>query len=786
MELFHLLGAAPSHSYDITINSNYSDFENTSKSAHEQLTHIQSELTQGVGLNDEEKVAIDNITEYYTDFQNLAAQVLTLSSQGKKEEAFTLLGDRIDGLVGEYLRPEIDKLEVIKEDDVKTSLPALTSTLTSHGVIPIPGLQNQINHVIIHFENSVDTQKIGKLVDDLQAEVFYQVAKEESIHYLPSDDVNSDAQTQEIEDQVSSTITHLREGLSQKDDQDELTLIAQVEEGYTKLVTLNNQAVALGKSGHSPEALTLLRGSIDVFAEGTLDPLTKKLIASDQQDVKNLTNTLSGHLNTITYSLYTLGVLVFLLGIGGLWKLSRDIITPIIKLRNATARLATGDFNTRVPVTSKDEIGELAQAFNSMGEKLSDLYRNLEEKVKGQTSELSKRISELESTKKATLNLLEDLNQEKEKVEGERAKDEAIIGSIGDGLVVCDTEGNMILVNSSFEKILGMEAKNVIGKKLTDVLVMTFEDGKVMPRDRRPMVRTLEGNLNEITATGKSPYYTRQDGNRFPVSVTVTPITVSGKLTGAVEVFRDITEERRIDKAKSEFVSLASHQLRTPLTAIRWYSGMLKSGDGGKITPEQKEFVDQIYDSNKRMVELVNSLLNVSRIDLGTLASDPKPTDIVALIESVVGELAPQIRDKNLEFKKLYANKILTLSVDPKLIRMVVQNLLSNAIKYTPPKGTVSVSLSSNTKEMEFSVTDTGYGIPENQKNKIFTKLFRADNAIEKEADGNGLGLYIVKSIAETNDGKVWFESEENKGTTFHFTLPMTGMKKTEGSRTLS
>jgi signal transduction histidine kinase len=174
----------------------------------------------------------------------------------------------------------------------------------------------------------------------------------------------------------------------------------------------------------------------------------------------------------------------------------------------------------------------------------------------------------------------------------------------------------------------------------------------------------------------------------------------------------------------------------------------------------------------------------VSRIDLGTLASEPVSLDLADLADSVVGELMPQISERKIKLTKEYARP-LTFMADPKLMRILIQNLLSNAVKYTPPEGSIAASLILDKKSLHLKVADTGYGIPAAQQGKIFTKLFRADNAKEKEQDGNGLGLYIIKSIVESNGGKIWFESQENKGTTFYIDLPASGMKKIEGSRTL-
>jgi len=183
---------------------------------------------------------------------------------------------------------------------------------------------------------------------------------------------------------------------------------------------------------------------------------------------------------------------------------------------------------------------------------------------------------------------------------------------------------------------------------------------------------------------------------------------------------------------------------------------------------------------------LVNALLNVSRIDLGTFAIVPEPCDFVELSKSVLSELIPGIKTKKMEIEEVYDKNLPKINADPKLARIIFQNLLSNAVKYTPEKGKISVSIKKEDKDILITVKDTGYGIPKKDQPRTFEKLFRADNVRQKDPDGTGLGLYILKSILEQSGGKIWFESEENKGTAFYVTIPLSGMKAKEGSRGLT
>jgi signal transduction histidine kinase len=241
-----------------------------------------------------------------------------------------------------------------------------------------------------------------------------------------------------------------------------------------------------------------------------------------------------------------------------------------------------------------------------------------------------------------------------------------------------------------------------------------------------------------------------------------------------------------IDQAKNDFVSLASHQLCTPLTAINWYTEMLLDGDAGKLNKEQEKYVKQVYHSNKRMILLVNALLNVSRIDLGTFSIEPEMIDITKISDEVLIDLPPLIKNKKVNIEKKYGSNTEKFLADPNLIRIIFQNILSNSIKYTAEGGKIELAIKKSGDKLVITIHDNGCGIPREQQDKIFTKLFRADNVRRMETDGTGMGLFIVKSIVEQAGGRIWFESDSAKGTTFYISFPGTGMTKKLGSKRLS
>lgn len=231
------------------------------------------------------------------------------------------------------------------------------------------------------------------------------------------------------------------------------------------------------------------------------------------------------------------------------------------------------------------------------------------------------------------------------------------------------------------------------------------------------------------------------------------------------------------DQIKSQFVSLASHQLRTPATIIKWGTEILLKTMGEKITEKEKEQVQRIYRGSQRMVELVNDLLNVSRLESGRLIFKVEEKQLEEMIDSVVKEYQPYLEKKN---TKLVVEKPLTplakVNIDEEKIRQVIIILLDNAIKYSPEGSEIKIKVEQRGEEILYQTKDRGVGIPKNQQNQIFTRFFRADNVSQKP--GTGLGLFLAKGLVEACNGKIWFESEEEKGAVFYFTLPVSGSKK--------
>lgn len=282
----------------------------------------------------------------------------------------------------------------------------------------------------------------------------------------------------------------------------------------------------------------------------------------------------------------------------------------------------------------------------------------------------------------------------------------------------------------------------------------------------RPLQRLLE--LTRLVGSGKLEYRLK--------------VTTNDEIGELTEAFNAMVEklqeqqsrERLIAQLKSEFISIAAHQLRTPLSAFKWTLRMIIDGDVGPISTQQSEFLERGYQINEHMIKLVNDLLNAARIEEGRFGYTFTQTDFVEYMKQFVDRYKQQADSAQMIVKfNVPDSPMPPLTIDSGKIDIVVQNLLDNALKYSPPGGVIQVSMAVNGAFVETTVSDNGVGIPKTQLSRVFTKFFRGDNVVRMETQGTGLGLFIVRNIVKNHGGDIRVESEENKGSKFIFTLPI-------------
>lgn len=559
------------------------------------------------------------------------------------------------------------------------------------------------------------------------------------------------------------------------DDDNRQAILAAISKSEAEVVDLANDLIffketkVLGQQVlEEQEALekttTVLTQVIDEAVASELDSLQKENYQADQA---------VRHVLEINAALCFV-MLVLLIVMGS--YVPRSIARRLKHLEVNARKVAEGALDVKVEIGGGDEISTLSQVFNDMTVKLSAAHAA---ELKAAAA-LRTKVKELQKAKKATLELLEDVEQQKDIAERERAKDDAMLTSIGEGMIVVDQAGTIIKINVVAQEILALPEQSEGLSMYTAVSLFDEKNVQIAPEKLPAFLALNQGVVSKETFE-----LHLEAGRKRIIAFAANPVRQRGQVIGAITIVRDVTKEREVDRMKTEFISLASHQLRTPLSAIRWYTEMLLNGDAGDLKKEQKDFAENVYSSTERMIQLVSSLLNISRIESGRIIVDPQPTNLKDLVEGVVKDLKAKLDEKGHKLIVSAHPELPLINIDPRLIRQVYLNLLSNSVKYTPKGGEISIFISRKDENIISQVTDNGYGVPKNQQSRLFEKFFRAENVAKVETDGTGLGLYLVKAIIESSGGKIWFESEEGKGTTFWFSLPVAGSIAKAGEVTI-
>ena len=434
---------------------------------------------------------------------------------------------------------------------------------------------------------------------------------------------------------------------------------------------------------------------------------------------------------TLTSVSVAIGALVLIMIITRVFAWRRMLL-PITDMAKTADLISAGNLTYRINIKRDDEIGKLANSFNIMTSKLVRAYNRLNKKVR-------------------------DLQ-----------KFRMAIDNASDMVIITDPDGKILYANLAAEKITGYSRLSIVGKRPSLW-------GKQMPAD-------FYKNLWERIKIKKQIFdgeviNRRKNGEKYVSREYIAPILdEQKKIQFFVSVSRDITREKEVDRAKNELISLASHQMRTPLSMVSWYTEMLL--DDKRLSDKRRtEYLQKVYEGNRRMIEIVNALLNASKIELGAFAIQNKLLEIDKIMDAVLNDIAVNFPKKKIKIKRNYQKDLPVILVDKSLLEIILNNIISNAFKYNDDKGLVEVVMKNVGNKIVVTVKDNGWGIPEKAQKQVFTKLFRADNVKERDTDGTGLGLYIAKSIIDKTGGKITIKSQENKGTTVFVEYPLSGMK---------
>lgn len=395
--------------------------------------------------------------------------------------------------------------------------------------------------------------------------------------------------------------------------------------------------------------------------------------------------------------------------------LSTRINAPLRKMKEAATNAAKGMFNTNIPIVTRDEIGELAKAFNKMAKEIQDN--------------------------------IEALNQEKEQLA-------SVLSSMADGVITINRNGQIVQTNPPAERFLqawyyeqGMNLDN--HEEIPNEMKNLFE--KVVSLEKE--------QLAEISIQGRTWV------------VVMTPLYSQDYVRGAVAVLRDMTEERRMDKLREDFIANVSHELRTPISLLQGYSEAIVDNVAGSIE-EMRELGQIIYDESLRMGRLVNELLDLAKLETGNIQLEKTEVEIMTFTERVTRKFQAMAKEQQITLSFEKSEDKVFMAIDTDRIEQVLTNLIDNALRHTSENGKVTVRVNVLSKGVKFEVQDTGSGIPEEDLPFVFERFYKADKARTRGRSGTGLGLAIAKNIVESHGGEIYVHSIVNKGTTFSFFLP--------------
>jgi PAS domain S-box-containing protein len=402
---------------------------------------------------------------------------------------------------------------------------------------------------------------------------------------------------------------------------------------------------------------------------------------------------------------------------------SQRIVTPIRQVTGAARAIGRGEFDQEIKVTGSNEVGILAEEFNSM-------RWNLKSAV-------------------------EKLTQEEKKMT-------AIVNSIAEGLILVDSDNRVLHINPAAERLLGL-SEDSIDKDITELI----QNDELIQIEQTPSKNEEANFVSEITLI--------HHDEKLVLRTIASPfLDENGQTLGTVYLFDDITREKEIDQMKSDFISLVSHELRTPLTSIIGFVSFILDGKAGAINDRQRNSLARVQRQSKRLAALINDLLDISRIESGRIQMEQEPISLLEIVTQRIEEIRPQADEKSIRLDLTAPESVPTIFGDEARMGQVFTNLIGNAIKFTPNNGEVSIKVRVDGSLLHVEVIDTGPGIPAEERQKVFDKFYQLSDISTRQQGGSGLGLSITKSIVEAHGGKLWIDDgNQGKGSNFQFVLPL-------------
>ncbi|MCD5257198.1 cell wall metabolism sensor histidine kinase WalK [Pediococcus pentosaceus] len=428
------------------------------------------------------------------------------------------------------------------------------------------------------------------------------------------------------------------------------------------------------------------------------------------------------NVNNITLIFVVAALIAITIGLILAVLISRAITRPIEEMRQRTIQIARGDYSGQVQIYGDDELGQLAEAVN----------------------ELSVRVEESQ-----------------ESTESERRRLDSVLGYMTDGVLATDRRGRITIVNEMATDFLNLENDQIVGKSILDILdlrgTFTLRD---LLENQEQVVLDLSDDDQDLILHASFALIQRE----------------SGFISGLVCVLHDVTEQQKIDQDRKRFVSNVSHELRTPLTSMKSYIEALVEG-AWKDPEVAPNFLKVTQEETDRMMRMINDLLNLSRMDLGTARLEREYVNLNELFNHILDRFDMILKnsdkpDKNYSIKRDFTRRDIWVEVDTDKIQQVLDNIMNNAIKYSPDGGIITCRLLETHNHVIMSITDQGLGIPKDSISHIFDRFYRVDKARSRAQGGTGLGLAISKEVIQLHGGRIWVESREGEGSTFYISLP--------------
>lgn len=521
--------------------------------------------------------------------------------------------------------------------------------------------------------------------------------------------------------QMRTSMSEIKRSLKQQIKTIEDDSIAQV---------LSQDIDALNFEIISSNVKNIYDARIDLMSRiADIEYIVKAMMAVQAQGMSNKVREVNEVYTTVTIVIIITSFLLFVLAAVALFYIPEYIADPIMKISNSLEQIMDKNYNSRVYIDRQDEIGDLADSFNKMAEKLEE-YEGMN---------------------------VQNLLLEKHRLEN-------IINRVKEAIIGLDSEHKVLFVNQAFLDLVKIPSSNIVGKSV-DKLSQRYSRLKKLFDNLKNKNQATPGFQSiQFEEKDKSYYYERE---LIEVSLGIGNVITHN---GYILLFKNITEFREHDLAKTNFMATLSHELKTPISAIDMSLSLLKDKRIGNLNEDQTSLTSTIKQNITRLLTLINEIMEVSKIETGNIImveSKASPSDIVDQALNATGTFIDQ---KEIKLEKVIAGSLPLINVDVQKTSGVLINFISNAVRYTPIKGIIRVEVSKHGNDIEFRVSDNGKGIIDEDLKNIFKRFKRAKNDITK---GTGLGLAISKEFIEKQGGRIWANSKLGKGSTFGFALPL-------------